>query len=385
MTPLTLIFVPFSILLFAMDLVRAWRQGFSARLAILALGLALVIGYTAGMSLSAKQGDRYLVVIYPMLDILAALSLAALLNWLGRRWRFLADKRRQFAVAVLAILLVALLWLPLAPYYGAYFNPLLGGGRTAVWAFPFGQGEGLDLAAEYLNQKEDAASLRVASFYPEEFQHYFQGDAVSLRRREWSKTWLYSDYVVFYISQVQRELPDAELVNFFKDREPEYVARIGDVDFAWVYKPPQLRSGAPAAVSDQTWAVFGDELVLEGYHLGAAELSPAKPWDLTLHWQVQQTPQVNYGVTVRLIGPGGQVASQNEWHPFEDYFPTSWWPAGKPVYDRQTLMLPDSLVPGETYCLEVQLASLEDGTPVPLTEGGHGHWLEVVCLQATAL
>ena len=207
-------------------------------------------GYTAGMSLSAKQGDRYLVVIYPMLDILAALCLTALLSWLGLRWRWLADRRRQFVVALIAILLVALLWLPLAPYYGAYFNPLLGGGRAAVWAFPFGQGEGLDLAAEYLNLKEGAGRLRVASFYPAEFQHYFQGDAVSLRRREWSKTWLYSDYVVFYISQVQRELPDDELVNFFKDREPEYAARIGGVDFAWVYRPPQLRSGAPAAVSE---------------------------------------------------------------------------------------------------------------------------------------
>jgi hypothetical protein len=383
MTPLVLIFAPLSVPLLVADLVRAWRRGLSPRLAILALALALVTGYMVGMSLSAKQGDRYLVAIYPMLDLLATLSLTALLGWIGQRWQFLADRRRQFVTALIPILLVTILWLPLAPYYGAYFNPLVGGGRVAMWAFPFGQGEGLDMVADYLNQKEDAGRLRVASFYPEELQAYFHGDAISLRRREWSKTWLFSDYVVFYISQVQRELPDAELVNFFRDREPEYVARIGDVTFAWVYKPPQLRSGAPPLVSDQIWAVFRDELALAHYDLGAAELPPGQPWDLTLHWQVQQTPQANYGVSVRFIGPDGRVAWQTEWRPFEDYFPTSWWPAGRPVYDRQTLNLPDSLVPGETYCLEVQLANLEDGTPVPLTVGGQGDWAEVICLPAS--
>jgi hypothetical protein len=382
MTPLILIFAPLSILLFAADLVRAWQHGLSARLAILALALALVIGYTAGMSLSAKQGDRYLVAIYPMLEILAALSLWALLNWLGRRWPVLADQWRQFVVALAPILLVALLWLPLAPYYGAYFNPLLGGGRTAVWAFPFGQGEGLDLVAEYLNQKEDAGRLRVASFYPEELQAYFQGDAISLRRREWSRTWLFSDYVVFYISQVQRELPDAELVDFFKDRGPEYVARIGDVDFAWVYKPPQLLGGAPPAVSGQTWTILADELALTGYDLGSAELFPGQPWEVTLRWHVQRTPQENYTGAARLVGPGEQVVWQSEWRPFDDYYPTSWWPADRTEYDRHSFALPDSLVPGEIYCLEVQLVNPTDGKPLLLTEGGHGEWLEVICLPA---
>jgi hypothetical protein len=154
------------------------------------------------------------------------------------------------------------------------------------------------------------------------------------------------------------------------------------VDFAWVYKPPLLRSGMPLAVSEQMSAVFGGELVLAGYHLGAPTLPPGEPWDLTLHWEVEQTPEANYDVTVRFVGPDGQVSWQTEWRPFEDYFPTAWWPAGRPVYDRQSLDLPDSLVPGETYCLEAQLANLEDGTPVLLTQGGQGDWLEVFCLSA---
>jgi hypothetical protein len=382
MTPLTLIFVPLGGLLFLVDLRRAWRRGLSGRLAVLAVALALVVGYGVGMSLSAKKGDRYLVPIFPMLEVLAALTLAAVLAWIGRRWHPLSDARRQLAVAQALVLLVALWWLPLAPYYGAYFNPLLGGGKTAVWAFPFGQGEGLDLAAAHLNQKEGAQDMLVASFYPEEFQAYFDGHALSLRRREWSKTWLFSDYVVFYVSQVQRELPDAELVNFFKDREPEYTARIGGVDFAWVYKPPLLLSGAPPLASGQAWAVFGDTIALTGYDLGHSQWLPGEPWDLTLRWQAQRPPEANYSVKLRLLGSGGEVVWQHEWRPFEDYYPTAWWPVGRTVYDRQTLTLPESLVPGQAYCLEVQLFDPTSGSSLPLTDGDQGDWLQVTCLPA---
>jgi hypothetical protein len=289
---------------------------------------------------------------------------------------------QQLAVALILVLLVALFWLPLAPYYGAYFNPILGGGKTAVWAFPFGQGEGLDQAAAYLNQKDNAQDLRVASFYPEEFQAYFEGDAISLRHRGWNHTWQFSDYVVFYISQVQRELPGRDLVDFFRGREPEYVARIGDVDFAWVYRPPLLLSGAEPAISRQTWAVFGDQLALLGYDQGRTVLRPGGQWDLTLRWQAQRTPEADYSVALHLVGPTEETVWQTEWRPFEDHYSTAWWPIGRTEYDRQTLTLPDSLQPGQTYCLEVQLYDPNDGTPLPLTDGGQGDWLSVTCLPA---
>jgi hypothetical protein len=382
MTPLTLIFAPLGGLLFLADLRRALRQGLSGRLAVVAVALALVIGFGIGMSLSAKKGDRYLVPIFAMLEVLAAITLAAFLAWIGRRWHALADGRPRFVLAMVLVMLVALWWLPLMPYYGAYFNPLLGGGETAVWAFPFGQGEGLDLAAAHLNQKDGAPDMLVASFYPEEFQVYFDGHALSLRRQEWSKTWLFSDYVVFYVSQVQRELPDAELVNFFKDREPEYTARIGDVDFAWVYKPPLLLSGATPAATSQTRAVFGDKIALVGYSLGEMRLVPGSSWDLTLHWQAQSPPEANYHVALRLVDPEGDLVVDTEWSPFEDYFPTGLWPVGRLEYDRHLLNLPASLVAGQMYCLEVRLFDSADGASLPITDGGQGDWLEVICLPA---
>ena len=380
MSPLTLIFAPLSGILFLLDLSRARRRGLSGRLAVLAVAWALVIGYGVGMSVSAKKGDRYLLPIFPMLDVLAALSLAAAVEWVGRRWQPLANVWRQSLVALTLVCLAALWWLPLAPYYGAYFNPLLGGGDTAVWAFPFGQGEGLDQVAAYLNQKEGAEKLRIASFYPEELQAYVRGQVGSLRRREWSKTWLFNDYVVFYVSQVQRQLPDAELVNFFKNRQPEYTARIGGVDFAWVYKPPVLLSGAPPAITSQVWAVFRDEIALTGYSLGETALEPARSWDLTLHWQAQRLPIADYYVALRLVDEAGQVTWQTSWPPFEGYHPTSVWQVGRTKYDRQSLTLPESLMAGTTYCLQVQLFDPVGGTPLRLADGGQGDWFTVTCL-----
>ena len=140
--------------------------------------------------------------------------------------------RAWCAVCAAFILASSILWLRLAPYYGAYFNPLLGGGPAAARAFTFGQGEGLDLAARYLNGKENARDLLAVSFYPQEFRYYFDGSATSLRRGDWDKTWQFADYVVFYVSQVQRKLPTAELVDLFSTQQPEYTARLGGVDFA---------------------------------------------------------------------------------------------------------------------------------------------------------
>ncbi len=380
MTPLTLILVPLAAILLVVDLARAWRRGISARLTVLALGLAWICGYVVAMSISAKKGDRYLTPIFPMLDIVAALALMAVVGWLGRRWRPLADRGGQAAASVGLVLLVALFWLPLAPHYGAYFNPLLGGGATATWAFPFGQGEGLDLAAEYLNQKPGAENLRVASFYPEDFQAHFEGQAVSLRRGSWSQSWLYCDYVVFYISQVQRELPDADLVDHFRRLEPEYVARIGGVDFAWVYKTPVLLSGAPPALSGPSEAVFGDQIALLGYDVGSEALVPGEPFELTLRWQTLRTPEANYQVALRLMDPKGGHVWDTAWRPFDDYYPTQWWTVGRIEYDRQRLAVPASLASGQPLCLDVQLLGIDDGVPLPLTGGGEGTWYTIICL-----
>ena len=47
------------------------------------------------------------------------------------------------------------------PYYFTYYNPLVGGSRTAPDVMTVGWGEGLDAAARWLNQQPNSAELCV--------------------------------------------------------------------------------------------------------------------------------------------------------------------------------------------------------------------------------
>ena len=40
--------------------------------------------------------------------------------------------------------------------------------------------------------------------------------------------------MVLYINQVQRQI-GSEAIYRFRDREPEHVVRIGDIEYAWIY------------------------------------------------------------------------------------------------------------------------------------------------------
>jgi Dolichyl-phosphate-mannose-protein mannosyltransferase len=321
------------------------KNGRDIRLPVIAL--AFVVFFTVMLSLAAKKGDRYLLPAFLPADVLAAWALLELIDLTGVR----KPVRSWLLAAGAALILVtSILWLRLAPYYGAYFNPLLGGGSVAVRTFTFGQGEGLDLAAHYLNGKEDSRNLLAVSFYPQEFRYYFDGNATSLRRGDWDKTWQFADYVVFYISQVQRKLPTAGLVDFFSGQQSEYTARLGGVDFATVYRSPVLLSGQPPAV-EQTLdgARLGDSLRLTGYALGAERPSPGQEFDVTLYWVAEAQLGAEYDLDLRLTDGGGLVAWQQAGQPFEGHFPTSWWQPGHTMYGRYRIKLPAGLAPGDYW------------------------------------
>jgi hypothetical protein len=92
-----------------------------------------------------------------------------------------------------------------APYFLTYYNPLLGGARRAVTQIPIGWGEGLEQAAQYLNQLPQAESLSVSSWYSDIFDPYFVGQQASFA--DDGRAQLAADYVVFYVNQIQRQKP----------------------------------------------------------------------------------------------------------------------------------------------------------------------------------
>ncbi|MGQ9683866.1 MAG: ArnT family glycosyltransferase [Anaerolineae bacterium] len=212
-------------------LVVAWKREMQQRLGLVLLAVGGLV-FTAAMTLGAKKFDRYLLPVYPLMDVLAAVGWVALLKWalprLGPRWQRLAP---TFALG----LLVAgqLLWLiPAYPYYLSYYNPLLGGAKTAPSILLTGWGEGLDRVADYMNRKPDARELVICSWPTPEFGYFFVGRSIKDTKMV---SLAELDYCIFYRSSLQRERAQPASL-FFGARQPEMVLHLNGIDYAWVFE-----------------------------------------------------------------------------------------------------------------------------------------------------
>lgn len=180
------------------------------------------------MTLGAKKGDRYILPSLAAADAAAALVIITA----GRA----APRRAQRPAAALVIALLvwqtAIIWQQ-HPHNLAYVNPL-----TRPW---FGErrhgwGEGLSLAAEYLNQQPDAAHLKAASYYPIEFSAFFVGETVPIHQHDAASV----DYVVLYRAMFERgqEAWETDIVNYYRKLTPEKIIRLAGLDFIWIYRRP---------------------------------------------------------------------------------------------------------------------------------------------------
>lgn len=207
-------------------------------------GLLALLSYsglfTIFMSLGDKMFDRYMLPAFPPLGIAAAHGLVGGSERLCRAMR--RGRRRDrtssppaLLLPILVVLLVAqgALVVPHHPYYLTYYDPLLGGAEQARRALLMGWGEGYDQVAEYLNGKPDAEELHVTTPTTAAFAPLFEGETWPMDRYfPWQ-----SDYVVFYISDVQRRRQPALLETYLLNpsRNPELVVSLHGVDYAWVY------------------------------------------------------------------------------------------------------------------------------------------------------
>jgi hypothetical protein len=116
----------------------------------------------------------------------------------------------------------------------------MGGPRRAQEVLTVGWGEGLDLAAAYLNSKPAAEKLKVLTWYGlGPFSYFFAGQTTTLGFH-----WLDesaglvrdADYVVLYENQRQRGLPSPAFLATFERHPPEQVIRAHGIDYAWVYR-----------------------------------------------------------------------------------------------------------------------------------------------------
>jgi len=235
---------PLTFPLFLIGFVLLWRQRHQPHYAMvyrISVAFSIfVILFTFCMSIGAKKFDRYLLPVFPIMDLLAAIGLYVLGEKFFQlrifKWPLVMKTSRGRILGALTIGLVFLIQvipvLSVHPYYGTYYNPLWGiTDMTKVCTL--GDASGLDIAANYLNQKPGAENLtvRVSPLSAEFFGYYFQGRSY---RRDLDPGIFSPDYEVAYIRDVQ--------INRVRLKEIEgtleHVIRLNGIDYVWIYQLP---------------------------------------------------------------------------------------------------------------------------------------------------
>jgi len=330
--------------------------------------------YLLVMTLATKKSVRYMLPAFAAFAPLAADGLLRLSRWVASSvpvWRKREGNDHESTGAFrrpplllgfgLLLLGFSLLY---APYYFSYYNPLLVGWRWAPRAILVGWGEGLGDAARYLNQRPGAAQTSVAAWYDWAFAPFFVGQTLPLS----SENAMRADYTVFYINQVQRNIPDPNLISYFQRRRPEYVVRLNGVDYAWIY--PAISSDGPAPPSAIPVSVpMGEMVSLEGYEMRSAPAGQGMV--VTLYWRALQSDLSDYFVYVRAVDGAGQIHARADSPPVMGFWPTSRWQAGQLVTDAQVLLRPAESNPG-TYRLEVGMYDPQTWTVLEPASGERG-------------
>ena len=203
--------------------------------------IASVALFTICLSATSKKFSRYLLPVFPMLEILAAIGFLVTLKWgyNALRSRFQTLKIPVYKNALLVITCIGLFFiqlfpvLALHPYYGTYYN-LCWRLTDITKIITIGEASGLDLAADYLNRKQNAQKL-VAQVSPlaTEFVHYYFRGYVY---RADSENEPDPDYEVVYIrdSQIGR-VPQTGTRNGKLEKR----ITLNGIDHVWIYRMEQ--------------------------------------------------------------------------------------------------------------------------------------------------
>ena len=312
-------------------------------------------------NLSPKKQDRYLLPLFPLLNLLAAVGWFGLLDLIVHTLNAHISIRRSnlsfLVYGFLTLILLLIHFLPTAtyyPYYLTYFNPLLGGPTRAAKTTLMGWGEGMEQVAAYLNTKPNAANLYVASTPSQTLLPYFEGTGENFYTNDIA---FRADYVVLYLAQMQRLAPSPEIVRYFEAQEPERVITIKDVPYAKIYPGPKLI--LPDMPPEATSVNIGlDNFIrLAGYQIhNPDDVNPR----LTLYWHALAPLLDDYTVSVRARNADGRVLAQQDHWPVDGLLPTSQWRQGDYVADTHTLEIPEDEV-GQLDHFEIVVYNQETG------------------------
>lgn len=275
--------------------------GWGPRLAILAVFIVLFI---LMMATAPKKFDRYLLPVFPTIELLAAVGFWLLLRRIPRGMGIKALPALLLALGVSQAVMSAYVY----PYYLAYYNPLLGGGVAARRTFVVGWGEGLDIVTDYLNKKPDAERLTVAGFYPRVMSAQFKGTVLSDKQYDGAM----ADYIVLYVNAVQRDLAN-RLRTVTRGKRSELVVKINGIEYARLYAvpPPPRRN---AAGTEMGRSLRLDRAFLksdERPYLKSDDLNPGDTIELTIRWAVVRPIEEDLLAVVQMLDQKDNVVAEH--------------------------------------------------------------------------
>jgi 4-amino-4-deoxy-L-arabinose transferase-like glycosyltransferase len=338
----------------------ALARRFPAQVAILLSaclpGMILLLSY-------ATHFTRNMLPVLPLLVLLAAAGLVALVDLLGQQtWR-------RAALAGLAALL-------LLPHAIQTYRHL------AYWSRPYSMVAASERLRELPQGQRIAAELPPTLF----------GGATAIfpleRITERDLAW--------YRANGFRYLAANDELRSEADRAV-YGELLANAEVVVVYPPRRagVQPGPSGAILDlgehldqmdfaRSGVRFGDAIELLGYEMrpgeprsritpleGAnqRELSAGQPVQLNLYWRSLAPTTIDYVLFIHVVDAGGAVVFQRDLPPRAEDYPTSRWQQGELVIDKADLPLP-ALPPGEYRLLiglydPASFAQLPPSTPEP--------------------
>lgn len=339
--------------------------------------LLFAVCYLLLISVGIKKLDRYLLPVFLPLDVIAAAG------WVGLARQ--ATRLRWFAKANAALpvlLALPLIWhaglaLNTFPYFLSYFNPWLGGAAKAPAVMMIGRGEGLDLAAAYLNAQPGAAKAKTLVTSTDNIVYSSTGRLITtsfmekadLSAQEKLLRWLALDHAVLYVNDWQRQIASPDLLTFFAGLQAEQQISINGLEYARIYNlrqapvPPFLAVGAPGTI---TW---GNAIRLAAYDWPKTALKAGAHFTTVFYLQNIGAITQNLNEQIRIVGADGTELAKVDGWPWGS--PTSNWQRYAVWPDGHEWTIPADAPAGD-YRVEVSFydpTTLEQITAVDFRTG----------------
>ena len=208
-------------------------------LAVVGALFILLFGLAGG-----RNSAHYVLVSYAAMDILAAAGyVKAAALWVRQPGM---GKMRMLPalVAGSAVILQASSALPFFPYYYNYNSPLMEALEAGRQNPNFGYGEGLDLAASYLDQKPAAADSTVMAFYGRgPFSYFYSGRTDPLKTvyadaenvPQLLQNLQRSEYLVIYYALQHGRNSPPNVMRALEHATPERTIWLNGIEYVRIY------------------------------------------------------------------------------------------------------------------------------------------------------